>query len=174
MSDPIQWGCASGCVYLGFSGSHRLWLHVSIQQLFLLLNLSSALWGLQARRPFFPPYLVGKTPAIMTFPSSKGQIWTVAKQGRGSRETTWGKIKGPREAPQGEETTWDPAHMLVLSETPINSWLTVVKPSSSLEWRHMAFWGRSPACPTLPGKAIKQFFPPSWKTSSPGFDSAPV
>ena len=28
---------------------------------------ASAPWGFQAQRPFCPPFLVGKTPAVMTF-----------------------------------------------------------------------------------------------------------
>ena len=34
----------------------------------LLLKPSGALWGSQARRPFCSLFLVGKTPASMTFP----------------------------------------------------------------------------------------------------------
>ena len=32
------------------------------------VKLSEALWGSRASRPFCPPFIVGKTPASMTFP----------------------------------------------------------------------------------------------------------
>ena len=38
-----------------------------IQKKYIALKTSGALWGSQAQRPFSPPFLVGKTPAIMTF-----------------------------------------------------------------------------------------------------------
>ena len=47
---------------------------------------------------FLPPW-----PSL----SSNGWIQTVFNQGRSSWETTWGKIKGTREAHQDEET-WPP------------------------------------------------------------------
>ena len=42
--------------------------------LFLVLRLQSrALWGFQAQRPFWFPFLIGRTAASMTFCESKGR-----------------------------------------------------------------------------------------------------
>ena len=46
-----------------------------IQKKYIALKTSGALWGSQAQRPFSPPFLVGKTPAIMTFPGFRGSDW---------------------------------------------------------------------------------------------------
>ena len=131
--------------------------------------------GLAGTKAFLSPISCRQDSSHYDLPwVPKGRSEQLPTKGGAAEKPPEARLKGPEKLLKVRETTWDPAHMLVLSETPINSWLTVVKPSSSLEWRHMAFWGRSPVCPPLPGKAIKQFFPPSWKTSSPGFDSAPV
>ena len=46
-----------------------------IQKKYIALKTSGALWGSQAQRPFSPTFLVGKTPAIMTFPGFQGSDW---------------------------------------------------------------------------------------------------
>ena len=51
-------------------------------------------------RPFCPPFLVGKTPASMTLSEFQRADSNSVNQRRGSRETTWSKIKGTREAHQ--------------------------------------------------------------------------
>ena len=90
------------------------------------LKTRRTLWGFQARKPFcLPVFIWVRLQPPWPSLSSKGQIRTVANQGRSSQETTWGQIKGTREAHQIRRlSTCDdiksaaPAHTLILSATP--------------------------------------------------------
>ena len=81
---------------------------------------------------------------------------TVTNQGRSSRETTWGKIKGAREAHKDLET-YHRRGMQTSYQRP-HLWITVVKCHQILPRETHSFQGRSPLCLPLPGKTIKLSF----------------
>lgn len=73
------------------------------------VRLSLALWGSQAWRPLYPPFVAGKIPDIETFREFQmADLQTVANQGRSSQEITWEETK----------RSTSPVHTLILSETP--------------------------------------------------------
>ena len=107
---------------------------------------------------FCPPLLTGETPASMTFPDSKGQIWTIANQESSNHGTTQDKMKGM----QTLLTPW-PCRRPRL-------WATVIKPfvRSSGVVTHRQKPGVHPFVLQIKLSSA------SPKTLSPGFDLALV
>ena len=60
------------------------------------LELSRALWGSQAWRPFCPPFLVGKTPSSMTFPEfQRAELNSCSSREEQPKKPTEARLKGP-------------------------------------------------------------------------------
>ena len=127
----------------------------------------------QARTPFCPLLLVGKTPASMTFPEFQRAGLLI--KGGAVRKLPEARLKGPENLAKNKIlTAWHPAHSLILSTNP--PWNHSDKRPHQVPpgWdTHFSRAGASCVLP-VPGKAIKLLFSTSRKTLSLRFDLALV
>ena len=71
---------------------HEQWSIMCV--LGVILKLSGALSGSRSWRPFCPPFLVGKTPASMTFPEFQRADLELIREGAAKKQPE-ARLKGP-------------------------------------------------------------------------------